>query len=62
VKPEVERAFDEQVQGKLSGSVWSQCTSWYRQADGRITTNWPSLGIEYKARAKFDPADYEVLS
>ncbi|NEW38125.1 NAD(P)/FAD-dependent oxidoreductase [Nocardia cyriacigeorgica] len=62
VRPDVEQAFDERIQAKLNGSVWSRCSSWYRQADGRITTNWPSLGIEYKAQAKFDPADYEVVS
>ncbi len=59
VRPEVEQAYDRRIQAKLAGSVWSACTSWYRQPDGRITTNWPSLGIEYKAQAKFDPADYE---
>lgn len=62
VRPEVEQAFDERIQGELSGSVWSRCSSWYRQPDGRITTNWPLLGIQYKAQAKFDPADFEVVS
>ncbi|MGW6422580.1 flavin-containing monooxygenase [Nocardia sp. NPDC055053] len=62
VRPEVEQAYDEQIQARLSGSVWSQCTSWYRQADGRITTNWPLLGFQYKKQARFDPADYEVIS
>ena len=33
-----------------------------RNSNGRITTNWPSLGIQYKSQAKFDPADYEVVS
>ena len=62
VRPEVEQAHDRKVQEKLSGSVWSACTSWYRQPDGRITTNWPSLGIEYRTQARFDPADYEKVS
>lgn len=62
VRAEVEQAYDERVQAELSGSVWSQCTSWYRQADGRITTNWPWLGVQYKARAKFRADDYEVVS
>ncbi len=62
VREEVEQAYDERIQAKLGGSVWSKCSSWYRNADGRITTNWPSLGIEYKQQAKFDPADYEVVS
>lgn len=62
VRPEVEQEYDERIQAQLSNSVWSQCSSWYRNANGRITTNWPALGIQYKAQAKFDPADYEVVS
>jgi cation diffusion facilitator CzcD-associated flavoprotein CzcO len=62
VRPEVEQAYDQRIQSLLSSSVWSQCTSWYRQADGRITTNWPLLGAQYKKRARFNPADYETVS
>lgn len=62
VRPEVEQQYDERIQAQLSDSVWSQCSSWYRNANGRITTNWPALGAQYKAQAKFDPADYEVVS
>ncbi|TCJ28286.1 flavin-containing monooxygenase [Nocardioides jejuensis] len=62
VRADVEQAYDDAVQAELGGSVWSQCTSWYRQADGRITTNWPWLGAQYKARAKFRAADYEAVS
>ncbi|KRF19955.1 4-hydroxyacetophenone monooxygenase [Nocardioides sp. Soil797] len=61
VKPAVEQAYDDRIQGELSGSVWAGCTSWYRQADGRITTNWPLLGVEYKRQARFADDDYEVL-
>lgn len=62
VRPEVEQEYDERIQARLSDSVWSQCSSWYRNANGRITTNWPTLGIQYKQQAKFDPDDYEVVS
>ena len=62
VRPDVEQAYDERIQAQLTGSVWTRCSSWYRQADGRITTNWPLLGIQYKKQARFDPADYEVVS
>ncbi|QIX28419.1 NAD(P)/FAD-dependent oxidoreductase [Nocardioides sp. JQ2195] len=62
VKPSVEQEYDDRVQRELSGSVWAGCTSWYRQADGRITTNWPLLGVEYKRQARFVADDYEVLS
>ncbi|MBD8506684.1 NAD(P)/FAD-dependent oxidoreductase [Hoyosella sp. G463] len=61
VKAIVERAYDQRIQDKLANSVWSQCTSWYRTASGRVTTNWPLLGIEYKREAKFDPADYQPV-
>jgi cation diffusion facilitator CzcD-associated flavoprotein CzcO len=60
VRAEVEQAYDADVQQRLAGSVWSQCTSWYRTASGRITTNWPLLGIDYRRKAKYDPTDYEV--
>jgi cation diffusion facilitator CzcD-associated flavoprotein CzcO len=62
LRPEVEDAFDRRVQGKLIESVWSQCDSWYRTADGRVTTNWPLLGIQYRHQAKFDPAEYETVT
>lgn len=62
LRPEVGEAHDQRIQGELVDSVWSQCNSWYRTADGRITVNWPLLGIQYKRQAKFDPADYEVVA
>jgi cation diffusion facilitator CzcD-associated flavoprotein CzcO len=61
VRREVEAAYDEEVQASLAGSVWSACRSWYRQPDGRITTNWPWLGAQYRARARFRPEDYEPV-
>ncbi|MEZ0580372.1 flavin-containing monooxygenase [Nocardioides sp. MH1] len=62
VRPEVEQDYDERIQEQLSGSVWSRCSSWYRNANGRITTNWPTLGRQYKKQARFDPADYQVAA
>ncbi len=61
VRAEVEAAYDEKLQSRLANSVWTACSSWYRNANGRISTNWPYLGIEYKQKAKFDPADYELV-
>lgn len=61
VREDVEQRFDQEVQSELSNSVWSQCTSWYRTASGRITTNWPKLGVQYKREATFDADDYELV-
>ncbi|GAA1931465.1 NAD(P)/FAD-dependent oxidoreductase [Nocardioides lentus] len=58
VRAEVERASDERVQRRLRRSVWTRCSSWYRTAGGRITTNWPGLGVEYRRTARFTEADY----
>ncbi|MEV5720914.1 NAD(P)/FAD-dependent oxidoreductase [Amycolatopsis mediterranei] len=61
VRPEVEDSYDREVQQRLGRSVWTACTSWYRQADGRVTTNWPGLVTEYDRRTRrFDVADYRV--
>jgi cation diffusion facilitator CzcD-associated flavoprotein CzcO len=62
VRPEVEAAYDREIQGRLVDGVWAQCSSWYRVASGRITTNWPRLPFEYRrATARFDRDAYEVV-
>jgi cation diffusion facilitator CzcD-associated flavoprotein CzcO len=62
VRPDVEERYDREVQKRLGRSVWSACTSWYRQADGRVTTNWPGLVTEYDRRTRrFDVADFRVV-
>jgi cation diffusion facilitator CzcD-associated flavoprotein CzcO len=63
VHPEVEARYDEEVQARLGRSVWSACANWYRQADGRVTTNWPGLVTEYDRRTRrLDPADFRVVA
>jgi cation diffusion facilitator CzcD-associated flavoprotein CzcO len=62
VRPEAEAAYDARTQGKLTRGVWSMCSSWYRAASGRVTTNWPGTVTEYRRRtATFDPAKYVAL-
>ena len=63
VRTETEDAYDAEVQRRLADSVWGGCASWYRDAGGRITTNWPGTVTEYKQRtARVDPADFEVTA
>jgi cation diffusion facilitator CzcD-associated flavoprotein CzcO len=60
VREDVEESWDDGLQARLVDGVWSRCTSWYRKASGRVTTNWPGTVTEYRRRtARFDPADYE---
>jgi cation diffusion facilitator CzcD-associated flavoprotein CzcO len=62
VRPEVEAAYDREVQDRLVAGVWSQCSNWYRAANGRVTTNWPRLPIEYRrTTARFDRDAYQTV-
>jgi cation diffusion facilitator CzcD-associated flavoprotein CzcO len=61
VRGEVEERYDREVQSLLGTSVWTRCSSWYRTADGRVTTNWPLLGAQYRKRLVFAADDYEVV-
>lgn len=63
VRPEVAARFDAEVQRRLAGSSWSLCRSWYREATGRVSTNWPGLVSEYHRRTKtLDPADFRLVA
>ncbi|MEU6561387.1 flavin-containing monooxygenase [Nocardia nova] len=59
VRPEAAAAFDERVQYRLLRTPWTACSSWYRNAAGRITNNWPGTVTAYRLRTRtLDPADY----
>ncbi len=59
VRPDVEQRYDDEIQGRLSDSVWASCHNWYHQDGGRISTNWPGLVKEYQRRCdELDPADF----
>jgi cation diffusion facilitator CzcD-associated flavoprotein CzcO len=53
VKAETQAAFNEDVQAKLSRTVWgSGCTSWYLTPDGKNCTLWPDYTFKFRARTK----------
>ena len=62
VRPDVQRRFNDWVQARITATVWDRgCTSWYRTASGRNTTNWPDFTFAYRTRTRrFDEADYEL--
>ena len=63
VRPEVFAAYDRELQGRLSQTVWATgCHSWYVDATGRNTNNWPGSMFEYRRRtARFDPSAYVLI-
>ncbi|WP_238008697.1 NAD(P)/FAD-dependent oxidoreductase [Dactylosporangium sp. AC04546] len=59
VRPEVAASFDAEMQRRLTGSVWTGCSNWYRTGTGRVVTNWPGPAAEYRARtARLALTDY----
>jgi cation diffusion facilitator CzcD-associated flavoprotein CzcO len=62
VRAEVGKAYDAEIQERLSSTVWHGCGSWYADARGRVTTNWPGTVQEYEDRcATLDVEDFDLL-
>lgn len=47
VRREAQSAYNQALQQRLTNSVWSTCTSWYRNKSGRIVMLWPGTTPEY---------------
>ncbi|MGH3451599.1 MAG: hypothetical protein ACRDQW_12920, partial [Haloechinothrix sp.] len=63
VRAEVADEYDEKLQARLGKSVWTSCSSWYRNAAGRITSNWPGTVSAYRlATRKLNTADFRVTA
>ncbi len=60
VRPEVQEAFNQEIQSQLAGTVWSSgCASWYLDKSGRNTTVWPTFTWRFRSRTRrFDQAAY----
>lgn len=61
IRPDVQAAFNRRLQQKLGASVWARgCTSWYLDAAGKNTVNWPDFTLDYRRRTrKLNLQDYE---
>lgn len=63
VRAEAEQRWDDEVQGRLARSVWTRCSSWYRNEHGRVVSNWPGRTREYRRRTRaVDLADFHVYA
>ena len=61
VRPDVQAAFNEELQRKLAPSVWltGGCSSWYLDKNGRNSTIWPDFTFKFAKRLKrFDLENY----
>ena len=41
------------MQQRLEGSVWNSCKSWYVDASGHNSTNWPGFTLTYRWITRF---------
>ena len=65
LRPEVQRAYNEEVQERLAGSVWNTggCGSWYFDRNGRNSIQWPGFTFEYRRRTRrFDTESYRLAA
>jgi cation diffusion facilitator CzcD-associated flavoprotein CzcO len=62
VWPEVEAAGNRELQARFNGTAWMNCDSWYRDATGRIVTNWPGYMRDYLERTReFNPSEFRWI-
>jgi cation diffusion facilitator CzcD-associated flavoprotein CzcO len=62
VRDDVQSAFNDDLQRRLAGSVWTAgCSNWYRSESGKVTNNWPGLTSEYRRLIRRpNPTDFQV--
>ena len=62
IRPEAMKAYNEQVQSMMPGTVWSSgCASWYLDAEGRNSTIWPDYTFRFRHRTRrFDTRPYAL--
>jgi cation diffusion facilitator CzcD-associated flavoprotein CzcO len=64
VKPEVQHAYNRELDARMAGTVWSTgCSSWYLDDTGRNPTLWPDWTWRFRLRTRrFDPAEHTLRS
>lgn len=49
VLPHAQQHFNNKVQQAIKSTVWSEgCSSWYQDAEGKHTINWPGFTFRYR--------------
>lgn len=64
VRPEVHDTYNAEVDQQNDRMAWGAASvhTWYRNANGRISQNWPFTLLEFWQRTReMNPADYELI-
>ena len=64
VKPQLQKEHNESVQKQFEGTVWaSGCKSWYMNKNGRNTTLYPRLTVQFrKETQKVNLEEYSLVA
>jgi cation diffusion facilitator CzcD-associated flavoprotein CzcO len=62
VRPDVQDDFGREMRERLRTTVWDAgCDSWYQNADGVVTNNWPGFTFAYRrATRRPDPRHFRA--
>lgn len=61
VRPDIFAAFNERLQKDMARSSFSaECSSWYKNAAGKVINNWSGTVDEYRAKAAWAAQDYLI--
>lgn len=59
VKPEIFTAYNDDIQLKMASSAFAgDCSSWYKNASGKVINNWPLNVESYRNYTQFNSQDY----
>ncbi len=63
-KAAVQSRFNQRLQQALTHTVWARgCSSWYLNAHGKQTNNWPGFTFSYRQQTRhLELADYECTA
>lgn len=61
VREDVFRDFNRALQADMAGSSFAaDCSSWYKNAEGKVINNWSGTVDAYRDVATWNPADYKI--
>jgi cation diffusion facilitator CzcD-associated flavoprotein CzcO len=63
VRPEALSEWREEIGARSAETIWTRggCTSWYTNAAGQNTNNWPGPWLEYRRRTRrIEPGHYRA--
>ena len=56
-RPELCKQYNEKIQSQLKNTVWTRCQSWYVDASGHNSTNWPGFTFTYRGLTRHSSLD-----